>query len=516
VAGASGYRPRVGRSTAVEREVKFEAPIGLALPDLRPDVGQTVRMPEAHLVTTYLDTADRRLWQQGITLRHRTTAGQTEAVGEWTLKLPQPSRGAALERTEVSWPGPEHTVPDEALRILRGVVRREPLRQLVTLRTTRQRLLIRRGRDDVAAELDDDLVLVVGGPRDGVRFRQVELEFHDPSWKGRKVLRSLENAGARVEREAKLAKAIELPPVPGAALEPDHHASMADLLRAAVAAGFDRLVRHDWPLRVASPTPDAEDVHQARVGTRRLRSDLKTFGDLLDPVWLRHVRDDLRWCGAALGQVRDADVLAESLRDAPLPVRRRLAAQRDAAARRLDEVLETDRYLDLLDRLHAASELLPVRAGAASHARRPARKAMPPLVHARWRAVRRAVRRSGANPTPAQLHGIRIKAKQLRYAAEAAAPAIGKPAQQTASAAERVQTVLGDHHDAVAAEAWLRSEWGGNRTETSPPIAVPALSFEAGLLAADARARQRAAQRDWGEAWSGLRRPKSRRWLRQA
>lgn len=504
----------MGRSTTVEREVKFEAPIGLLLPDLRPDVGQTVRLPAERLVTVYWDTADRRLWHQGLTLRHRTTAGEGEGEGVWTLKVPQRSSGPALERTEVSWPGLRQPVPGEALALLRGVLRREPLRQLVTLETSRQRLLIRRGRDD-AAELDDDLVLVVGGPRDGLRFRQVELEFYDRSWKGRKVIRSLESAGARVEREAKLAKAVELPAVPATTELLDGSSTMGELVRLAIRTGFERLLGHDWGLRLAMPAPAVEDVHQARVATRRLRSDLKTFGDLLDPVWRRHVREDLKWCGSALGEVRDADVLAEHLRGAPLPLRRRLAAQRDAAAQRLGEVLRSDRYVDLLDRLHAASELLPVRAGTARDAQRPARTALPVLVGARWRSLRREVWRAGSDPTPAQLHRIRIKAKRVRYAAEAAAPVIGKPARRTATAAERVQTVLGDHHDAVAAEGWLRSEWGENPPETSSPIAVPALSFEAGLLAAEARRRQAKAQGRWTLAWAELNRPKPRRWLRR-
>src|SRR6185437_7242559 len=291
-----------------------------------------------------------------------------------------------------------------------------------------------------------------------------------------------------VEREAKLAKAIDLPSS-SAALSPeiDGRSTMADVLRAALGAGLARLLDHDWQLRLTPSTPAAVDVHQARVATRRLRSDLKTFGDFLDPVWVRHVRTDLKWCGAALGEIRDTDVLAEQLSDAPLPIRRRLAVQREAAAQNLTEVLGSRRYLDLLDKIHAGARRLPLRAGAEREVKRPARKVMPPLVRGRWRAVRRRVRRSGSHPAPAQLHRIRIKAKQLRYAAEAATPVVGKPARRMASAAERVQTVLGQHHDAVAAEDWLRSEWRDQAAGTGPRIAVPTLSFEAGLHVGDAR-----------------------------
>ena len=500
------------RSSIVEREVKFEAPIGLPLPDLRSHAGQTVRLPEEQLVTAYFDTTDRRLWRHGLTLRHRTTGDEPE--GLWTLKLPHPSDGPVLERTELTWSGPRDAVPEEALDIVRGVARHEPLRHLVVLETRRQRLLIRRG-EDVVAELDDDLVRVSGGPRSGLRFRQVELELLDEGWNGQRVVRSLESAGARVEREAKLAKAIDLSSSGSLSPEIDGRSTMADVLRATLSAGLARLLDHDWRLRLTTSMPAAVDVHQARVATRRLRSDLKTFGDLLDPVWLRHVRNDLKWCGAALGELRDADVLAEQLVDAPLPIQRRLAVQREAAAQSLAEVLASRRYLDLLDRIHAGSRWLPLRAGAEREAKRPARKVMPPLVRGCWRAVRRQVRRSGSHPTPAQLHRIRIKAKQLRYAAEAATPVFGKPARRTASAAERVQTVLGQHHDAVAAEEWLRSEWRDEAPASGAPIAVPALSFEAGLHVADARRRRRKAERHWPRAWATLRQSKRRRWLHE-
>lgn len=507
----------MGYGTTEEREVKFAVPIGLPLPDLRPQVGQTERLPASRLVTAYFDTADGRLWQQGLTLRHRTTAEDGE--GLWTLKVPHRSGGRALERTEITWPGPRHAVPDEGLAVLRGLVRHEPLRRLVTLETTRQRLLIRRGSDDVAAELDDDLVRVVGGPRDGLRFRQVELELLDRRWKGRRIVRTLEGAGAHVEREAKVAKAMDLsavPPATTAVRGLDRRSTMGDVLSSALGAGTDRLLEHDWRLRLAKEDPGIEDVHQARVATRRLRSDLKTLGGLLDPVWRRHVRQDLEWCGAVLGEVRDADVLAEGLEGAPPAIRRTLAMQRAAAARRLAEVLESDRYVNLLDRLHAGSQRLPVGAGGTTDATERAGAVLPPLVRTRWRAMRKEVRRLGPDPMPAQLHRIRIKAKQLRYAAEAAAPVVGSPARRTATAAERVQTVLGHHHDAVSAEAWLRSEWGEESVPASSPSPVPALSFEAGLLAAGVRRSRDEAERDWRRAWAELRRPKHRRWLQSS
>jgi CHAD domain len=80
---------------------------------------------------------------------------------------------------------------------------------------------------------------------------------------------------------------------------------------------------------------------------------------------------------------------------------------------------------------------------------------LPGLVRGQWRSLRRRVRRAANNPSDKDLHQIRIGAKQLRYAAEAAAPEMGKRAKKTAKASEKLQTVLADHHDAVGATEWL-------------------------------------------------------------
>src|SRR5436305_14018460 len=74
-------------------------------------------------------------------------------------------------------------------------------------------------------------------------------------------------------------RAAGSPEVPPVRLHPGSQAG--DAVRAALAAGVSRLLRHDPGVRVGD---DPEDVHQARVATRRLRADLRTFRGLLDPA----------------------------------------------------------------------------------------------------------------------------------------------------------------------------------------------------------------------------------------
>ncbi len=482
--------------------------MGAPLPDLRPLVGGTFRQPRQVLHTAYFDSIDGRLWSRGLTLRHRKTEG--DGHGVWTLKTPVDS-GEALVRNEFSWLGDRGDVPPDAQRILHGVLRRESLRQLVELETVRERLSLRDDEDTAVAELDDDLVSVSGGPRDGLRFRQVELELQSEDWSSRPVVHRLEAAGFTAGSSPKLALAMpQTSPSSG-----DTHlgpkSTLAELVRMRLLEGFDRLLEHDWRLRLVAPDFNPSDIHRARVATRRLRSDLKSFSGVLDPVWKAHMRSDLKWLGSALGDVRDLDVLRKNLKGLPSELDRTLVELRHAADERLTLVLEEGRYLDLLDRLHAASDLVPIAGGdAADLAGGRARDALPLIVGANWRKLRRQVRKARRHPSPERLHKVRIKAKELRYSSESAITFYEGPARRLASAARRLQDELGEHHDAVAAGDWLHAlAYEDHGTRLPGDVA-----FEAGGLAADTRRRQAHFEAAWERSWSHLRRPRRTNWLR--
>ena len=108
-------------------------------------------------------------------------------------------------------------------------------------------------------------------------------------------------------------------------------------------------------------------------------------------------------------------------------------------------------YAKLHRALHDAAIEPPLTAAADALAI----KALPAAVRPTWRRLRRTVDDLAVVPSDAALHEVRIRAKRLRYAAELAAPVIGRPARDLAAAAARVQDVLGDHQDSVVADAWL-------------------------------------------------------------
>ena len=294
-----------------------------------------------HLVTTYYDTADLRLLRWGCTLRYRVGEG-------WLVKLPVLDDGTALARDEVRVDGAADAPPPHALTIVRPFTRAHPVIPLVRLETTRRSTDVAdpQGRD--VAEISEDAVTAYAGGAMAREFREVEVELHPDASEAvvRDVVTRLQIAGATVPiRVPKLRRAIEA----GAAASPEvtvprlgAHATAADVIRFAFAEATRRLMLA-LPGVVLDEDPEA--VHQARVATRRLRSNMRTFGPLLDDAWRRALGDELRWLAGLMQPIRDADVMLETLeaaartldpsRTTPEPVLVRLLAERQEAREEL-------------------------------------------------------------------------------------------------------------------------------------------------------------------------------------
>jgi CHAD domain-containing protein len=506
----------------LEREVKLEADLDFQLPEFGDLVGGVDPRPAQQLWTTYYDSEDLRLWNQGVTLRFRHDELRS-GTGQWTLKLPSGTTGDVLERVELTWPGRPHPVPDEAQRLVKGVLRHRSLTSIAELESHRRRLTLR-GLDGTSlVELDDDSVTVHGGAHDGLQFRKIELELGSPDDHLREVvLERLRSAGASSGHSGpKLARALrdaQRRPASTRHVTLDAHSALSDVIRASLLTAVSSLLDRDVRLRLHQGHPTADDVHKSRVAARRLRSDLKTLRALLDPVWTKHVRDDLKWLGAALGALRDCDVLREYVEasrwsgsadaEGAAILLSTLDRQRGSASQDLAEVLESDRYIRLLDKLDAAATRPPLFTPS-PHRRHaptpdgPATQYLPLLIRKAQKNLEKSIKRSDRDPADHQLHRVRIQAKQVRYAAELAEPVAGKAARRTAKAAEHVQELLGGHQDAVVAEQWLRRQVGGGSSLAD---------FACGQLSADQMRRRQQARRHWPTARRRLRRKKTWRW----
>ncbi|NMO88478.1 CHAD domain-containing protein [Actinomycetospora sp. TBRC 11914] len=212
---------------------------------------------------------------------------------------------------------------------------------------------------------------------------------------------------------------------------------------------------------------DAEDaVHQMRVATRRARSALRTFGRVLERERTRALTDELRWLAGELAPARDAEVvharLAELLAAVPEElVPRSLGAELDAvfacrgahARARAVAALDSPRYRALLDALDALVADPPL----ARRGTRPARRVLDAEVaRARRRLVAAVATALDVAPGTARdeaLHEARKAAKRLRYAREAAGPALGKPAKRWRRRMAALQDLLGAHQDSVVMRA---------------------------------------------------------------
>ena len=492
-----------------EREVKLGAGPAFHLPSLDGVVeGAIVQSPEVlRLETVYHDTPDLRLARWGVSLRHRGGEG-------WTLKLsPLPSsasRPDVLERTELNYPGGPKRPPDAAVAVVRAYVRRSELKPVARLSTVRRRVRLTDPSGVRLAEVVDDEVSVRDGRRVAARFREIEVEVPDGQTALDPLVNRLRGAGAGAPdptpkhvralgpRAMEPPEVSPLPVLPGAAAK--------EVIRSVLAQSVAHLLRHDPIVRTGG---DPEAVHQARVAIRTLRSNLRTFGPLLDPEWTEPIRTELGWLGLALGAVRDREVLLDRLRaratSLPHGDQRAAASLLSVMDKEIEELrhklivdLDSARYVDLIERLVAAA-LAPVTMPDADQ---PAKDVLPKLAGGPWRRLRSAVRQLPENPTDPELHRIRILAKRARYAAEAVQAVAGPVATSFARAAAKLQTVLGEHQDSVTAQAWLRSARATGRR-----------AFAAGELIAMEHIAANDARAKWLKVWKALDRKRLRSWI---
>jgi CHAD domain-containing protein len=438
-----------------ERELKLAVNATFIVPDLiDPALGvlELRDLPELDLVSTYHDTPDLRLARAGVTLRYRT-GDQGGPV--WTLKLRVAGSDGSV-RDELTFPGEPGAIPVAALDLVTALSRACALEPVATLRTRRRRWLLCGGAERELAELVDDEVTVLDGEEVRARFRELELESRGPDLDQLiPIAERLQLAGAVLaEPVPKVVRAMgpraaapaDLAPVE---VQPSDPAGRA--VQAAIAAGAIRLTQNDPATRLG----EAEPLHQMRVATRRMRSDLRTFAPLVDPAWASGLAEELGWLGGCLGAVRDLDVqiaqleaLADDLRPDLGPIFDPLGEQRETARSALMRELRSSRYTALLDRLVNASRVPSLTAAAEA----PVEEALPPLLHTAWRRLARQARTITPDDPDERYHAVRILAKRARYAAEAIGPVLaggGKRELLFGAGAAALQDLLGSLQDAV-------------------------------------------------------------------
>lgn len=441
-----------------EIERKYEGTQGSRLPDwsaLIPAV--TVATSDQHLQARYFDTAELHLAAAGITLRHRTG----DDVAGWHLKVPlgTDTREEIRVRSRAAT-----SPPKELLALTRAIARGRPVAVVATLTTERRLHQLRDEGGRHLVEVTEDRVTAICGDDPTPRqWSEVEVELGpdgDPKLLER-IEAALRKTGVRRSGSmSKLGRALgDRVPDRTVIPAPTPKTRAGEVVLAYLSEQLTALAIGDLGVRRDQP----DSVHQMRVASRRLRSTLQAYGELLERSATRAVTDELKWIAAVLGEDRDLEVLRARVSDAvaaqPVefvlgPVSARVAtwfAPRQAEARaRVIIALDGDRYVALLGALDELLRTPPTT----SLARRPARVALPQVLSRQYRRVQRnlaAVDTHRGAERDIALHEGRKAAKRLRYAAEVAEPALGKAARRLRTRAEDLQTVLGEHQDGVVA-----------------------------------------------------------------
>ncbi|MEU3319020.1 CYTH and CHAD domain-containing protein [Streptomyces sp. NPDC006785] len=491
-----------------EREIerKYEATEDTRLPDLTRAAGVDRAVPRGRteLDAVYWDTADLRLAADGLTLRRRTGG----ADAGWHVKFPV----ALGVRDEVREPLSD-TLPPSLAALLRSRVRHAEITPVVRLLTSRDVHHLLAADGTLLAEVSVDTVLaerLAGeGTGTGAAWTEIEAELADGADPAvlDAVEKRLRKAGVRPARSSsKLARALA-----ETAAHRDEHGPEAsaaptagDHVLAYVHKQIATIVRLDPAVRRGLP----DSVHKMRVATRRLRSAFKTHRRILDRAATDPLGAELKWLAAELGLDRDQEVLDERIRSrvealpAALtlgPVRGRLrawsAARRTGSRRRIIDVLDGQRYLDLLEALHALGTDPPLRPAAR---KAPGKALARTVLKDHRKLARRMDHALQLPPGPERdtaLHEARKAAKRARYAGESARPALGRPAKRFVQRVKAVQSVLGDHQDSVVAREALR-------TLAIQSHAAGETAFTWGLLYGREEAAAEARERELPGVWA--------------
>ncbi|USI74118.1 CYTH and CHAD domain-containing protein [Sphingomonas morindae] len=439
-------------SSPTEIELKLEAETLAPLADLA--LLAALPAERALLVSTYYDTPEGLLRARGYTLRIREQEGRliqtVKAEGaavaglyvrpEWEcpLKAPVPRLDAEA--------GPLRPLLDDAAQ--------GALAPRFVSRVSRRSGLVTHQGATIEVALDEGES--VAGPR-RAPLCEVELELKAGAPDALFDLARRLNAavpvrlGVRTKAERGYALGDPLPASHKA--EPVRIGGDAREAFAAVAAACIRHFRLNETLLMAGGGAPA--LHQARVALRRLRSAFSLFKPLFaDDATALRLKEDLKAMAAALGTVRNLDVLIARLGPTPPPaLTTARQAALEAALRQLASPEARATLLDLAQWLALGAwrtaPANPERAGQDA-----ARFAAAVLERRRKRLKKQGAHLAALDDEAR--HQVRIEGKKLRYAAEFFGGLFGgKKARRRLkaflAAIEALQEELGELNDLATA-----------------------------------------------------------------
>ncbi len=364
--------------------------------------------------STYFDTADRRLWKEGYTLRIRQV-GDTRTQ---TVKATGPSRSLfARSEWETSLEGDEpvldHTSP--LIGEFGGHLKLEPVFDVVIARRL-WKMVENGSRIEVVVDEGD---AISGERRSPIREIEIELKEGNPrdlfifARKIDAVTSFRFGVRSKAERGFVLAEAqktvLKAEPV---YLERSMNAAAAFK---AIALSCVRQFRVNEDILLQRRNPEA--LHQTRVALRRLRSAVSLFKSVLPGEEPERLNHELQWLAAILGEARNVDVLQAKASDADLVSK--LKTARTATYRDAIDALESSRaralMLDLVNWLECG-DYLPGNGAVSTDV--PSGQDFAVSVLEKQRKRMKKDGSALAKADDEHRHDVRKDAKKLRYAAE--------------------------------------------------------------------------------------------------
>jgi inorganic triphosphatase YgiF len=382
------------------------------------------------LRSIYFDTPDHRLWARGISLRLRSIGDQWVQTVKAGVRVKNGVANPDELEAAVGKPEPDlRAIGDPGLRrTIERAVRAsalEPQFETIVTRTTRK---LHSDKGDLELALDEGVVRA-GAAEAELCEAELELKAGSPECllETAAVLFSAESvrlaAASKAERGYNLALGRQnggIAPQKAQRTPLGGEETCAQALVSFVESAAGQIERNR---RAMLETEDPEAAHQLRVGLRRLRSALRAFLPLHDTPATQELREYARAVGLSVGDLRNADVLIESVyapvagakRGQPgfAALREALLAHRSARRAEARAALLGEQWSRL--QLYLALWPQTVRDGASL--RVPVRTFAATALARNWK---KAARRGSdlATLAPEERHEMRKALKEFRYVTE--------------------------------------------------------------------------------------------------
>lgn len=441
-----------------------------ALKSLSPSRWQT-----RSLVSIYFDTPDHRLHARRTSLRVRRIGGRWVQTAKTGTGVDNGVSNPIESECEVREPVPDlSSIADKALRkeIIRTVegARLAPVFETHVRRSTK--------RIEVAGDGEIELSLDAGttrAERGSEAICEAELELKSGSvgsllkvaeavFANEPICLATTNKAGRGYRLATAMPSEQLQPLGAGPVVLRNSDTCAEAISTILKSSAHQIL-HNW--RVVTETDDIEGPHQLRIGLRRLRSALQAFRPAFDGPGLQDIADAARDLALIVGELRDADVMAEELlgrlakprENHPGVAKLRDLAASDRSRKRAStrSELSSPRWVPLQLRLALIREVA-LAEGEPEALERSIAEFAPEALKKRWHSVAKQGKRL-EQLSVEERHEMRKSLKSLRYAMEffqSLTPR--KRTREFLQHLKRLQDVFGYLNDVAMIER-LRKQW---------------------------------------------------------